>query len=405
MSTTESKKHKHLTLDERTTIQTGLNTNMTFSAIGRLINKDRSTISKEVTKHSFVSDSSVNVINDKTIKSECPLLQKPPYVCNGCKYRHKKCKYIKTLYNAKHAQKEYETLLSESREGIPLQKEAFYRADEIIYTAIKKGQRIYHISQTYNLGMSLSSVYRHLHKGYLSVSKLDFPRVVKFKPRKKTQSEYVPKGLKAGRTYDDFIQFTSDNNLTQWVEMDTVIGRIGGKTILTFDFTFCNFMIGLLLDDKTSKQVSCKVKQLKQHLINHQMSFGQVFPLILTDNGGEFSNVHAVEDDENGDRETQLFFCDPNKSYQKPHVEKTHTNFRNIVPSGKSFDKFTQETVNLIFSHVNSTKRERLNGKTPYELFTFIYGTDLADVFGIKKIEPEDVIQSPILLKSILKKS
>lgn len=96
-----------------------------------------------------------------------------------------------------------------------------------------------------------------------------------------------------------------------------------------------------------------------------------------------------------------LFFCDPNKLYQKSHVEKTHTNFRNIVSGGKSFDKFTQETVNLIFSHVNSTKREPLNERTPYELFTFIYGTELADVFGIKKVNPEDVIQSPALLKSI----
>lgn len=89
MNNTENKKYKHLTLDERTTIQTGLNTNMTFSEIGKLINKDRSTISKEVTKHSSVSDSSLNIINDKTIKSECPLLQKPPYVCNCCRYRHK----------------------------------------------------------------------------------------------------------------------------------------------------------------------------------------------------------------------------------------------------------------------------------------------------------------------------
>lgn len=123
--------------------------------------------------------------------------------------------------------------------------------------------------------MSLSTVYRHLHRGYLSVSKLDFPRIVKFKPRKEKLFEYIPKGLKIGRTYDDFTQFITDNNITQWVEMDTVIGTIGGKTILTFDFTFCDFMIGLLLDDKTSEQVCRKIKMLKQCLIKHQMSFGR----------------------------------------------------------------------------------------------------------------------------------
>lgn len=39
------------------------------------------------------------------------------------------------------------------------------------------------------------------------------------------------------------------------------------------------------------------------------MSFWQIFPLILTDNGGEFSNVYAIENDEKGNRETQLFFA------------------------------------------------------------------------------------------------
>jgi predicted DNA-binding transcriptional regulator AlpA len=35
--------------------------------------------------------------------------------------------------------------------------------------------------KTNRLGISKSTVYRHLHLGYLSVNKLDFPRVVKFK--------------------------------------------------------------------------------------------------------------------------------------------------------------------------------------------------------------------------------
>jgi hypothetical protein len=54
----------------------------------------------------------------------------------------------------------------------------------------------------------------------------------------------VPRATKVGRTYADFRDYVDDSNIKYWVEMDTVIGRIGGKAIKTFDFTVCNFMFG-----------------------------------------------------------------------------------------------------------------------------------------------------------------
>ena len=181
--------------------------------------------------------------------------------------------------------------------------------------------------------------------------------------------------------------------------MDTVLGRIGGKTIMTFDFTICNFMFGLLLDDKTAAEAAAKIHELKEKLREAHVRFGDVIPLLLTDNGGEFANVFAFMRDLDGEPETDLFFCDPYQSSQKPKVEKNHTLFRDIVPKGESFDQFTQETVDLIFSHVNSIKRKSLNGKTPYEMFSFLYGDSTAALLGIHKVPSAMVVQSPKLLK------
>ncbi len=100
----------------------------------------------------------------------------------------------------------------------------------------------------------------------------------------------------------------------------------------------------------------------------------------------------------NGSKETSVFFCDPNASYQKPHVEHNHTMFRDIAPKGTSFDSFTQDTVNTIFSHVNSVKREQFNGKSSFEMFSFLYSSKLANALGIIEIDPKQVIQSPKLL-------
>jgi len=77
--------------------------------------------------------------------------------------------------------------------------------------------------------------------------------------------------------------------------MDTVIGRVGGKVIMTFDFTLCNFMFGLLLKDKSSFEVSEKAAVLKATLTGGGFAFGDIIPVALTDNGGEFSNVLAIE--------------------------------------------------------------------------------------------------------------
>jgi len=170
---------------------------------------------------------------------------------------------------------------------------------------------------------------------------------------------------------------------------------------MTFDFTDSNFMFGLLLEDKTSASASKAIIILKRKLSDSNLRFGDIFPLILTDNGTEFSDTYPVIYDSNGDKETELFFCEPYKSCEKPKVEKNHTLFRDICPSGTSFDNFTQDDVNLIFSHVNGVKRKRLHQKSPYEMFSFTYGDWIASLLGVTPIPEKEVCQSKILLKQL----
>jgi len=396
-------KYNHLTMNDRQEIMECLDKGVSFKDIAKRVEKAPTTISREVKKHLEIQPLCVKrtkadgtPITDKP----CPILLKAPFVCNPCKKRRGNCAYQKQLYIAKTAHTEYETLLREAREGIPLNKEEFWESDSIIAEGIKKGQRLYHIMESNDIAFSKSSAYRHLHRGYLSTTKTDFPRVVKFKARRQRRADSVTKAIREGRTYSDFLAHVDEQGIKSWVEMDTVIGRIGGKVIMTFDLTFCNFMFGLLLDNKTAAEAALKIRAFKESLSDGGVRFGDILPLILTDNGGEFSNVSAFTNDLNGISETHLFFCDPYQSSQKPKVEKNHTLFRDIVPKGESFDHFTQETVNLIFSHVNSVKRKILNGKTPYEMFTFMLGGNIASLLGIKEVPAADVIQSPKLLKN-----
>ena len=107
----------------------------------------------------------------------------------------------------------------------------------------------------------------------------------------------------------------------------------------------------------------------------------------------------AFENDTDENAETKLFFCKPRSPEEKPPVEKNHTMFRDIVPSGSSFDDFTQKTVDLIFFHINSVKRKQFNGKSAFDMFTFSYSKELAAAFGISEIPADQVIQTQILMK------
>ena len=63
-----------------------------------------------------------------------------------------------------------------------------------------------------------------------------------------------------------------------------------------------------------------------------------------------------------------------------------------------SFDDFTQETVDLIFSHVNAVSRSLYSGKSAYDMFSFLYPAGLAQCLGIRYIPADMVCQSPRLL-------
>lgn len=388
------KKNKHMTLGDRIEIQECLSKEMTFKEIAERIGKSQTTVSREIKTH--LTPHTNSFVRTEEI---CPKLLKAPFVCNGCEKKSRSsCPYRRQLYNAKKAQSEYETVLVESRTGIALNKESFYETERIISDAVKNGQHIYHAIRANNLAISVATVYRYINKRYYSIKPIDLPRAVKFKPRKTKENDFVPKWAREGRTFDEFLEFIEINGDLPIVQLDTVIGRIGGKVIMTIHFVNSDFMVGLLLNNKTAIEAASKIQKLKLKLKVEGFSWSEFAPLLLTDNGGEFSMVSSFENDPDGDKDSHIFFCEPCAPHEKAEIEKNHTLFRDIVPTGTSFDNFTQQTVDLIFSHVNAVKRKQFNGKSAYDMFSFYYSTDLASALGISFIPATEVIQSPKLL-------
>lgn len=144
---------------------------------------------------------------------------------------------------------------------------------------------------------------------------------------------------------------------------------------------------------------SLKIKiNTKVELFGQEM-FKKLFPVILTDNGSEFSNPLRIEADENGEIRTRIFYCDSNRPDQKGSIEVNHEFIRRVIPKGTSLDEYTQYDINLMMSHINSYGRKRLNDRSPYRVFKVMYGEEVIKRLGIEKIPRDEINLTPGLLK------
>lgn len=427
-------KNAHLVLDERATIEVRLRERASFSEIGRELGKDPSTISKEVRLHSqTVRKASFNPCSNRSVCNEygtacskckiqysnsckrcarvkcfehckqfeeliCHKLKKPPYVCNGCLQRQS-CKLEKHIYSAKTAQKTYETTRSESRQGIAITPEELKRVDAIVSPLVKLGQSIHMIcvNNADDIMLDEKTIYNYIDAGLLSVDNIDLPRKVRYRTRSHKKPVRVDKQCHVGRTYEDFEAYIAANPDIPVVEMDSVEGRKGGKVLLTIYFRNSSLMLAFIRDNNTAKSVTEIFEWLYEQL-GHE-AFTNLFQVILTDRGSEFTNPLAIEFNKDNERRTHIFYCDPQRSDQKGGCEVTHEMIRRVLPKKTSFDNLTQDDITLMMSHINSYNRKKLNNQSAHQLFSFINGGDILDKLGIKSIPANEINLTPLLLK------
>ena len=423
---------KHLTLLNREDIEKLLKAGFKFYQIAENIQKDPTTISKEVKKYRtehFPSNfnNRNNYCKNKnscTIKnlcnsnchSECRRcgkcnsicfqyeldlcvkLLKPPYVCNACNC-YPQCRKIKYVYLASNAQKNYENSLISCREGINTSEEKLQKIDQLISPLIQQGQsiKLIYANHKEEIGCSIRCLYNYIDMGLFSVKNIDLPRRVKYKVRNKnnnkTKKDY---SYRIGRTYDDFQKFLIDNPNINVVEMDTVEGIKGGKVLLTMIFRNFNFMIARLLPNKTSEAVKKELDNIEK-IIGTEL-FKRVFKCILTDNGGEFQKPDELETSIDGSKRCWIFYCDANRSDQKAKVEKNHEYIRYIIPKGTSMDNYNQSDIDLMMSHINSTAREVLNFAIPFDMASIYLGMDTMKKLNFSKVHPDNIILKPYLI-------
>ena len=316
------------------------------------------------------------------------------------------CTLLQKLYDPADAHIRAEKSISEARTGILTDEATIARINAIITPLVKNGQSLHQIYLDHvdELMCSEKTLYNYVDAQLFDVRNIDLPRKVKYRPRYKKPEFKVDRGCRIGRSYQDFLKFMETEPETHIVQMDSVIGKVGGKCLPYNPLRGYQSDVGF---PSRCEYLAISYRYIQPSgLRPGHRSLWKLFPVILTDNGSEFSNPKEIEYRENfGESHslmrTRVYYCDPSSPYQKGSCEVNHELIRRILPKGSSFDDLTQEDVIRMMNHINSYKRKKLNDRTPYDSFSFLYGEEVLKKLGCSKVAAENIILKPKLLKEV----
>ncbi len=424
-----SNSNSHLTLEDRKSIEQGINNSETKASIADKLGKDKSTIGKEIKLHRVMTykchmplecSNYRHCQHGRKCRNTCPdyapfhcsRRDRSPGACNGCpNITH--CRFDKFKYTAAAAQAEYKETLVDSRQGVNMTEKEARDMAAIIAPLIKKGQSPYTIITNHpELGISEKTLYNYIEGGIFEFSgtnrliSLDLRRQASRKISKKASAQYkkrVDRKFLKGREYTDYQAYIAENPNAYVTQMDTVYNDVtNGPFIQTFKFVKPGILLCIYHEEKTARSMCAGVDMLEEIL--GQNVFRKYVEVLLTDRGSEFSAADTLETDKDGSRRTRVFYCDPMRAGQKGSLENKHIELRYILPKEcdlRALGLTDQNALNLAVSHVNSKAEESLEGRSALELTRFLY-KDLfkkLTAFGIKLIDKDEVTLKPYLLK------
>lgn len=425
-----SKKRTRLTMEERCKIETLLQEKKSIRYIAASLDKAPSTIMREIKLHSQTKKSRRNDCIYRLdcnrhhlcgrldckhlcrkcnickkycpdyVQSYCETLQQSPYVCNGCK-KHGICSYETNTYLAVTAENEYRDTLTGMRSGFDLTLQELSDINDMVSPLIQKGQSPYHIKQTLGteLSISESTLRRLIDHCELDARNIDLHSQVKRKKRQRrnTGKLSIPSVSKTGHLYKDYLEYMAENDVSP-VQMDCVEGAMGDKAaLLTLHFPVFHMQLAFIMDEHTSANVVNTLDKIESVLGKNL--FKDTFPLIITDNGHEFTDIERMERSIFDGVRTKIFFCEPNRSDQKGACENNHKLIRYIIPKGTSLESYMQSDISLMVNHINSYARRSLFGKCPYDVARSVLPEDFFILLGLEQYPMNEVHLKPSLLK------
>lgn len=324
------KKYKHLTIEERETIQLMLWEKKSIRSIAKKINRPPSTISREINKNiDLVNRYNPRVSHRKALKKRTN---------RGRKHRLKN--NLVREYVISHLKQKWSPEQISGRIKIDLNQTVSHEA---IY------QYIYH------------QIHRQGH-GHLKPDCEDLRTYLRRKRKrriKKGSRRYQrilrPKGLSIERRPDVVNQ---RQRVGDW-ESDTVESRDHKPGINTLVERQTGLVFVSKLFDKTGQATTTAITQRLNYL---PVKAKQT---ITFDNGVENSNWQEIEKKTSA----KTYFCHPYSSWERGTNENTNGLIREYSPKKTDFTIIPDKEIKRVEQELNNRPRKRLGYKTPLESF------------------------------------
>ena len=369
------KEWKHLSLDQRKVISSGIAHNYKLKDIAESIGFDPTAISKEVKRNRDATTIGLNITN-------CKRTQRWPYVCTGCKKKYtNSCPFTKYKYDAEKAQKKADINLVNSRKGIDILSEEFVKLDNIIKEGVDNKKSIYQIKVENNdtINKSVTTIYRYINNGYLTTQRMDLPYAVTYKKRKHNKKyEYSNNKIdRSNHTYLDYLAFIHKNPGIYVWQLDFLgTKKTDNNNIISFVLPNLQFMILDLIKNPNSEKVVEFFDKIEEQIgIN---AFKELIPVILTDRDPNFTDIDGICFSKiTGEERCKLFYCDPYVSNQKPNVENVNKQLRLFFSKGKTIDKYNKQDIKNINKTLLNRPLKSLDGYTSKEAFIKVFDEEL----------------------------
>lgn len=427
--TTENKKNKPLDEFELSKIETMLNECYNATQIAQALDRDASTIQKEIKNFSVVIKTikkcklceKYENCNKTKICGEditigfcskckgckiavenceeynpvvtCKKLRGRKKVCNGCN-NCRVCKEVKRIYNAKEAWKQHEKNKRNSIKKYKSIENKEYM--EELSRRIMQGQSpevaLNTIKKDYGEEkISVPTLYKRINEGLMRCKNIHLRNKVKRKPKNEKRGIQADKSKHRGegRSYHDLTEEEKREKKAGYGQMDTVIGVPGGKLLLTLINKETSFLFGIPVKDKKQETI---IKEIDKIEIIVADKFKEILEKIVTDNGKEFLDYEGIEKSIiTGEKRISLYYADPYASYEKGMIENQHRMIRYFFPKGTDFSKYSDKQIKEKINRINNYPRKNLKWSTPYKEMEKIIGKERLNKLGFYEIEIEEL--------------
>lgn len=318
----------------------------------------------------------------------CEKIKGRQKTCNSCPRRKHGCEKVKKLYIARVAWKKH----NENKENSKKQfkeinnKEYMEELEEMIIKGISPEVALGVIGNKYGITISVPTLYYRIDKGKMKCKNIHLRNKLKreVKEEKTERQSKKDKHRVNGRSYGDLTEEEKNKKLDGYGQMDTVIGKPGEKLLLTILNKKTSFLFGLPVKDKKQETIIKEIDKLEIAIAD---KFKLILEKILTDNGSEFLNYEGIEKSVvTGEKRIWLYYADPYASYEKGQIENQHRLIRYFFPKGTDFSKYSNEVIIEKMNRINNYPRRDLKWSTPYKEMEKIIGKETLNKLGFYEI-------------------